>query len=110
MVEDFDSARVNPDRDALRVDALVAFVVSVIDVVVLLVQLLCVPEARLDGGPVFNRYRLCPHRGDECEDELGHRVLSSCGNFVEVMTCVFSQSLLRFCSLLVARSQLLLKS
>ena len=54
MVEDFDFRRVNPNRDALRVDALVAFVVSVIDVVVLLVQLLCVPEARLDGGPVFD--------------------------------------------------------
>jgi len=54
VVEDFDFRRVNPNRDALRVDALVAFVVSVIDVVVLLVQLLCVPEARLDGGPVFD--------------------------------------------------------
>ena len=47
MVEDFDCARVNPDWDALRVDALFVFVVSVIDVVVLLVQLLGVPKARL---------------------------------------------------------------
>ena len=49
VVEDFDFRRVNPDWDALRVDALVAFVVSVVGVVVLFVQLLCVPEARLDG-------------------------------------------------------------
>ena len=48
MVEDFDFRRVNPDWDALRVDALFVFVVSVVDVMVLLVQLLCVPEARLD--------------------------------------------------------------
>ena len=54
MVEDFDGARVNPDRDALRVDALVLIMVTVVNVVVLLVQLLCVPEARLDGGPVFD--------------------------------------------------------
>ena len=53
-------------------DALVAFMVSVVGVVVLLVQLLCVPEARLDGGPVFDRDRLCPHRHDQGEDELGH--------------------------------------
>ena len=39
VVEDFDGARVNPDWDALRVDALFVFVVSVIDVVVLLVWL-----------------------------------------------------------------------
>lgn len=38
MVEDFDSARVNLDWDALRVDALFVFVVSVIDVVVVLIQ------------------------------------------------------------------------
>ena len=75
MVEDFDFRRVNPDWDALRVDALVAFVVSVVGVVVLLVQLLCVPEARLDGGPVFDRDRLCPHRHDQGEDQLGHDVL-----------------------------------
>ena len=49
MVKDFDSARVNPDWDALRVDALFVFVVSVIDVVVLLVQLVGVPKARLDA-------------------------------------------------------------
>ena len=45
---------------------------AVVGVVVLLVQLLCVPEARLDGGPVFDRDRLCPHRHDQGEDELGH--------------------------------------
>lgn len=52
MVEDFDGARINPDWDALRVDAL--FVVLVIDVGVLGVEMLGVPEARLDGGPVFD--------------------------------------------------------
>ena len=76
MVEDFDFRRVNPDWDALRVDALVAFVMLVVGVVVLLVQLLCVPKARLDGGPVFDRDRLCPHRHDQGEDELAHSVLS----------------------------------
>ena len=75
MVEYFDFRRVNPDRDALRVDALVAFVVSVIDVMVLLVQLVGVPQAGLNGGPVFDRDRLCPHRHDQGEDELGHDVL-----------------------------------
>ena len=64
MVEDFDGARVNPYWDALRVDALVLIMVAVVDVVVLLVQLLCVPEARLDGGPVFDRDRLTAHRHD----------------------------------------------
>ena len=77
MVEDFDSARVNPDRDALRVDALVLIMVTVVNVVVLLVQLLCVPEARLDGGPVFYGDRLAAHRDYEGEDEFGHFVLFS---------------------------------
>lgn len=72
MVEDFDGARVNPDRDALRVDALVLIMVAVVNVGVLGVEMLGVPEARLDGGPVFDRYRLCPHRGDQGKDEFGH--------------------------------------
>ena len=54
MVEDFDGARVNPDWDALRVDALVLIMVTVVDVGVLGVEMLGVPEARLDGGPVFD--------------------------------------------------------
>ena len=40
MVEDFDGARVNPDRDALRVDALVLIMmVAMVDVGVLGVEL-----------------------------------------------------------------------
>ena len=49
--------------------------VSAIDVVVLLVQFVGVPKARLDGGPVFDRDRLCPHRRYQGEDQLGHDVL-----------------------------------
>jgi hypothetical protein len=40
VVEDFDGARVNPDRDALRVDALILVgMVAVVDVGVLGVEL-----------------------------------------------------------------------
>ena len=72
MVEDFDGARVNPDWDALRVDALVLIMVAMVDVGVLGVKLMCVPEARLDGGPVFDGDRLAAHRDYEGEDEFGH--------------------------------------
>ena len=75
MVEDFDCARVNPDRDALRVDALVLIMVTVVNVGVLGVEMLGVPEARLDGGPVFDGDRLAAHRDYEGEDEFGHVVL-----------------------------------
>ena len=77
MVEDFDGARVNPDWDALRADALVLIMVTVVDVGVLGVEMLGVPEARLDGGPVFDGDRLAAHRDYEGEDELGHFVLFS---------------------------------
>jgi len=78
VVEDFDCARVNPDWDALRVDALVLILmVTVVDVGVLGVEMLGVPEARLDGGPVFDGDRLAAHRDYEGEDEFGHFVLFS---------------------------------
>jgi len=72
VVEDFDGARVNPDWDALRVDALVLIMVAVVDVGVLGVEMLGVPEARLDGGPVFDGDRLAAHGDYEGEDEFGH--------------------------------------
>ena len=78
MVEDFDGARVNPDWDALRVDALVLILmVAVVDVGVLGVEMLGVPKARLDRGPVFDGDRLAAHRHDEGEDEFGHLWYSS---------------------------------
>jgi len=49
-------------------------VVAVVDMVALPIQLLCVPEAGLDGEQVFDRDSLHPHRHDQGEDELGHRM------------------------------------
>ena len=72
MVEDFDLARVNPDGQTLRVKMLSFVVMSVVGVVLLAVEPLCVPKTGVDAAPVFCGDRLTAQRYHEGKDELCH--------------------------------------
>ena len=61
-----------------HLDALVLWVVSVIDVVVLAVEPLGVPETGVDAAPVFRGDRLTAQRCDQGEDEFCHGVALPC--------------------------------
>ena len=80
MVEYFDLARVNPDGQTLRVKMLsLSGGMTVVAVwMVLRVQLLRIPEARLYRGLIFDGNRLTAQRQYKGDDEFSHGVALPC--------------------------------